>query len=522
MGDILPNKDTFRYKTSKNDSRISSLRLGNITLKVLNAIDSVLDMFFAYKSEEFTNELILIIEGKGKIMEANINILWNLKQTLCFESLKLTGMRKLHAHNHIGEHIHRFGAPVYADTDSYESAHKKFTTGLWRNSSRRHNGLIKEMTDATIRQQHCSHLRMISELQSWNGTGNFESKYFAPHTSETRKYYEKKPITPLLSSWKYACLLGKDERNVDLLVGYSFHHDVILLDKYFGHKSIPDIKKLSHYLMSYFEKNDVVEVVSNSMCPVDEFGFLPDSKYSFNILQGAIIRGDVDSGVEPGIIYCTPDYKGEFKRYDYVVVEVEYDDGTKAYPVAQVITIIAMMHPVHKIEEAQYLFIVQYLQNDNKPVGVTNEFNNSFKQLRWEQKEVVSRGKKQIEFVVDCIAFENIVDTAVIIPFFSFENKRGIQQRMPIMGQPDKDDRFYYLEKRYFDRSGWNELSTVGVNNNNHSLYEYIKENFIGTLPTDENAEDENAEEDEDTEEGEDEEEAEDDEEEEDEGDDIY
>ena len=31
-------------------------------------------------------------------MEANINILWNLKQTLCFEPIKLTGMRKLHVH----------------------------------------------------------------------------------------------------------------------------------------------------------------------------------------------------------------------------------------------------------------------------------------------------------------------------------------------------------------------------------------------------------------------------------------
>ena len=28
---------------------------------------------------------------------------------------------------------------------------------------------------------------------------------------------------------------------------------------------------------------------------------------------------------------------------------------------------------------------------------------------------------------------------------------------MPTIGQPSIHDRFYYIERRYFDRSGWNE-----------------------------------------------------------------
>jgi len=253
----------------------------------------------------------------------------------------------------------------------------------------------------------------------------------------------------------------------------------------------------------------VVEMVSASMCPVDEYGFLPDSNYTFYILQGAIFRGDIDSGVEPGIIYCTSDYKGEYKRYDFVVVEVEYDDGTKANQVAQVISIIAKMYPRHKIEEAEYLFIVQYLQNDINPSGKSNEFNSSFKQLKWEQSEVVNRGKKHLEYSVDCIAFENVVDTAVIIPFFSFDTtkttKRGIHQRIPVMGQPDKDDRFYYIEKRYFDRSGWSELSVVGGDTD--ELNAYIMENYIGTLPSNKDEEDIEEDEDEEDEDEEDEDE---------------
>ena len=134
MGDILPNDEKFRYKTRTNSS-VSTIRIGNITKKVMSAIDSVLDMYFANKSEEFTVDQVRALEARGKLMEANIKILWNLKQTLLFESVRQVGMR-IHAHNHLGEHTQRFGPPLYANTDSFESAHRKFTTSLWRNSSR--------------------------------------------------------------------------------------------------------------------------------------------------------------------------------------------------------------------------------------------------------------------------------------------------------------------------------------------------------------------------------------------------
>ena len=120
-------------------------------------------------------------------------------------------------HNHLGEHIRQFGPPLFADTDSYESAHKKYTTGLWRNTSRREGGLIKEMTNAAIRQQHCNHIRMINEIKSWNGEGEFESSYFAPHITEMRKYLERKTVSPL-SGYKYFCMSGNDA-NKEKLVG---------------------------------------------------------------------------------------------------------------------------------------------------------------------------------------------------------------------------------------------------------------------------------------------------------------
>jgi len=53
---------------------------------------------------------------------------------------------------------------------------------------------------------------------------------------------------------------------------------------------------------------------------------------------------------------------------------------------------------------------------------------------------------------------------------------------MPIMGQPNVYDRFYYIERRCFDRSGWNELhnATLGnVQNVNDILLETLMEDQI-------------------------------------------
>jgi hypothetical protein len=278
-------------------------------------------------------------------------------------------------------------------------------------------------------------------------------------------------------------LLGKDEHNVDILVGASYHGEVVYDDGRFGHASVRNLKQLTRFLMTYFQQNDVTEILSASMCPVNEYGYIPDqvSGFTFYILQGASFRGDMDTGVQPGLIYCTNNFKRKgYKRYDYVLVDLEDANGNRVTQVAQVISILAMMENSTNTKDAQYLFIVQYMEEDGHPSGTQNEFNSSFKQLKWEYYSV---GNKQAQYSIHCISFENIIDTAVVIPFFSFETKSKRVHQMPIMGEPHINDRFYYIEKRYFDRSGWDELTLAGINNQN--LDDYISENFIGMIPTD-------------------------------------
>ena len=79
------------------------------------------------------------------------------------------------------------------------------------------------------------------------------------------------------------------------------------------------------------------------------------------------------------------------------------------------------------------------------------------------------------------------------------------------MGQPNVHVRFYYIERRYFDRSGWNELYTntsLGGVNDVQNVNDYIARNTYGR-PNSRNINnnDEDEDEDEEEEEGDEEEE---------------
>lgn len=56
MGDIIPNQKSFRFNKKligPKDKRVP-VELGNVTQKVHNAILAVLDMYFACKCNEYT------------------------------------------------------------------------------------------------------------------------------------------------------------------------------------------------------------------------------------------------------------------------------------------------------------------------------------------------------------------------------------------------------------------------------------------------------------------------------------
>ena len=85
MGDIIPNQESFIFNKRKVGEQYKPVELSNVTKKVHTTILAVLDMYFACKCDEFTLQQTYEIDRLGMIMEAHLEILWNLKQAIMFE-----------------------------------------------------------------------------------------------------------------------------------------------------------------------------------------------------------------------------------------------------------------------------------------------------------------------------------------------------------------------------------------------------------------------------------------------------
>jgi len=157
------------------------VELGNVTKKVHKTILTVLDMHFACKCDEFTVKQSKEIDKLGIIMEAHLNVLWNLTQAILYENSRGSLMRKQHGTSHIGDFIRHFCPIIYADTDSFKSSHKKYTTGVWRGTSKRLDTLVKALTTASVLQSCAGHLKFYTTLQREDGITKC-LKEFGPRT----------------------------------------------------------------------------------------------------------------------------------------------------------------------------------------------------------------------------------------------------------------------------------------------------------------------------------------------------
>ena len=82
---------------------------------------------------------------------------------------------------------------------------------------------------------------------------------------------------------------------------------------------------------------------------------------------------------------------------------------------------------------------------------------------------------------MDCL-----VGSAMVIPYFSnIVSNRKIGP--PTIGNPIISDTFWYLDRKFFDRSGWEELVVVDTNTdentirsiNLNNIEAFINENYI-------------------------------------------
>ncbi len=112
----------------------------------------------------------------------------------------------------------------------------------------------------------------------------------------------------------------------------------------------------------------------------------------------------------------------------------------------------------------------------NKPNTSQHEH---IKHLRWERN---AGGK----FTTNMINMDCLVGSAMVIPYFSniVSNKKI---GTPTIGSPLNSDTFWCLDRKFFDRSGWEELVVIDNTNNlsnyqsinSNNIQAYINENYI-------------------------------------------
>ena len=144
-GVILPNDKNFKYsrtvaiqREGKKKRMKSLVGCGNITEKVLSAISTVLALYFECKRTCHTDvNLESTMTVLIKLVHLKYVLVWELVQTMASDTPTDFKMRKLHFTVHYPRVIKIIGSLRHCDTGTFESAHKIYTTGVWKRTSKR-------------------------------------------------------------------------------------------------------------------------------------------------------------------------------------------------------------------------------------------------------------------------------------------------------------------------------------------------------------------------------------------------
>ena len=432
MGDIIPNQESFIFNKRKVGEHYKPVELSNVTKKVHTTILAVLDMYFACKCDEFTRQQTYEIDKLGMIMEAHLDILWNLKQAIMYEDPRGTKMRKPHGTCHIGEFIGRFGPCIYADTDSFESSHKKYTTAVWRGTSKRLSTLVKEMTTASIIQNCVGHLNFYTSLQSENGISKC-LKTFGPKPGKDGLVINAFGHVSDIRFIATSDLETDGITNILKGIGPNIH---LYNQTIFGHCSLPSSRHLSKYLKTFFTN---IDNFSNKVWPAMTN---ENNIVEFSVVRGISYEGSKESGVGKGVIYATANNADKGPRYDFITVQTNYIDeitgqNVENYDVAQVLMIIQAHVYEYNNEnkrvlknENNWYLIVQYMQKAvlklyNKPHTIQHR---TIKQLVWEERRGINLTNNRHSFYIDMISIDNLAGSAMVIPYFSFHTATKTRQ----------------------------------------------------------------------------------------------
>jgi len=162
-----------------------------------------------------------------------------------YENPRGTLIRKPHGTAHIGDFIRHFGPIINADTDSFESSHKKYTTSVWKGTSKRLGTLVKKVTTASV-----IHLKFYKTLQRQDGITKCQEAFGPKNVGDGLVI---KTFTNVCNIRFIATSVIYTDGKTNVLIGVGPYSDLFDINL-FGHNSLPSIKKLSYYLKSCYIK----------------------------------------------------------------------------------------------------------------------------------------------------------------------------------------------------------------------------------------------------------------------------
>jgi len=179
---------------------------------------------------------------------------------------------------------------------------------------------------------------------------------------------------------------------------------------------------------------------------------------SVNIRSGVTYDANIESGMGSGHLYATSKVGRSIlrPRYDYISVNaLEEDTGHTIVQPAQLLCILEVTKNINNKISTDIYYIIQYMMKSLRNIPKVN--GSPFPLYTWEYMEggnITTNPK----FNIDVITQDSINGQAYIFPYFTELN-------CPRNYYVTTDDLFWLIDRKYFDRSGWEVYTETIINN---------------------------------------------------------
>jgi hypothetical protein len=374
--------------------------------------------------------MLTVFQSKLSRLSVHLLLVWDLKQTIINPNNTkpaVNKMRNIHKLEHLPMYVSKWGSLNHLDTGTYESFHKIGTTGVWENTSKRHNTLFEEMT----------HKISMYDYQRLN---KIKSDILTEELSENVQI-DKVTFKRITNLPYYLLFIPYQSRN-QIYVGKPGDDDS-LDDKYWHKVCYQRVLDRREKLAAFLQKHNIHEVIETQYEVRFDNRF--NQLYQMRIIPGISYRSDEESQMGTGTIYACSRHNVKDRssepdkpRYDYVFVKYEYMQEPVLVRILMIIEIIQHEDEVEVENEDMIVLLIQKLikvPNSGSVLGDTYQF--------------AADPANKTQFNYDIVPVQSIIRPAFVVPVFTLEPYSPISNRA--------SDRFRVLDRMFFDRSGWQE-----------------------------------------------------------------